>query len=86
VRLHGACVGAGIELAAFAARVHAAEDAFFGLPEIGMGLVPGAGGTVGIPRRIGAQRAARWMLSGARLDRETALSWGLIDPEPATAG
>lgn len=81
VVLHGACVGAGIELAAFAGRVHAREDAFFALPEVGMGLVPGAGGTVSIPRRIGVQRAARWMLSGARLDRETALAWGLIDSE-----
>jgi hypothetical protein len=77
--LHGACVGAGIELAAFARRVVAARDAFFQLPEVSMGLIPGAGGTVSIPRRIGRQRTAYLALSGVRLDAETARRWGLID-------
>ena len=79
VFVHGACVGAGVELPAFARRVVAAEDAFFELPEVGMGLVPGAGGTVSIPRRIGRQRTAYLALSGLRLDAATALRWGLID-------
>jgi hypothetical protein len=79
VELHGACVGAGIELAAFARRVVARPDAFFQLPEVGMGLVPGAGGTVSIPRRIGRQRTAYLCLSGVRLDAETALAWRLVD-------
>lgn len=78
-RLHGACIGAGIELPAFAARVVAREDAFFQLPEVGMGLLPGAGGTASIPRRIGRQRLAYMALSGARIDVETALRWGLVD-------
>ena len=77
--LHGACVGAGIELAAFARRVVATEDAFFQLPEVSMGLIPGAGGTVSIPRRIGRQRTAYLALSGMRLDADTARRWGLID-------
>jgi enoyl-CoA hydratase len=77
--IHGACVGAGIELAAFARRVIARPDAFFQLPEVGMGLVPGAGGTVSIPRRVGRQRAAYLCLTGLRLDAATALRWGLID-------
>jgi len=77
--LHGACVGAGIELAAFASRVVAREDAFFQLPELSMGLVPGAGGTVSLPRRIGRQRTAWLTLTGARLDAATARAWGLID-------
>jgi hypothetical protein len=79
VRVHGACVGAGIELAAFAGRVVAASDAWFALPEVAMGLVPGAGGTVSLPRRIGRQRTAWLALTGARLDLETALAWGLVD-------
>jgi hypothetical protein len=79
VELHGACVGAGIELPAFARRVVARPDAFFQLPEVAMGLVPGAGGTVSIPRRVGRQRAAYLCLSGVRLDAETALAWGLVD-------
>jgi enoyl-CoA hydratase/carnithine racemase len=77
--LHGACVGAGIELAAFAGRVTASEDAFFQLPEVAMGLVPGAGGTVSIPRRIGRQRTAYLALSGLSVDAPTARHWGLID-------
>jgi enoyl-CoA hydratase/carnithine racemase len=79
VEVHGACVGAGIELPAFARRVVAAKGAFFQLPEVAMGLVPGAGGTVSIPRRIGRQRTAYLALSGERLDAATALRWGLID-------
>jgi enoyl-CoA hydratase/carnithine racemase len=72
-------VGAGIELPAFARRVVADRGAFFELPEVGMGLVPGAGGTVSLPRRIGPQRTAWLALTGRRLDAETALSWGLVD-------
>lgn len=77
--VHGACVGAGVELPAFAARVVARKDATFELPELSMGLVPGAGGTVSVPRRIGRQRAAWLGLSGARIDAGTALAWGLVD-------
>lgn len=78
-RVHGACVGAGIELPAFARRVVARPDASFRLPELSMGLVPGAGGTVSLPRRIGRQRTAWLALGGAALDVETALAWGLVD-------
>jgi hypothetical protein len=79
VRVHGACIGAGVELPAFAGRVSAARDAFFSLPEIEMGLIPGAGGTVSIPRRIGRWRTAYLALSGRRIDAGTALAWGLVD-------
>jgi enoyl-CoA hydratase/carnithine racemase len=79
VRLHGACVGAGIELPAFAGRVVAAPGTTFRLPEVGMGLIPGAGGTVSIPRRIGRWRTLHLALGGATLDADTAASWGLID-------
>ncbi|MFC4376169.1 enoyl-CoA hydratase/isomerase family protein [Nocardia halotolerans] len=78
-RVHGACVGAGAEFAAFAATVVAAPDTHFLLPEVRMGLVPGAGGTVSIPRRIGRWRAAWLMLTGQRLPADTALRWGLVD-------
>jgi enoyl-CoA hydratase/carnithine racemase len=79
VATHGACVGAGIEMAAYAGRVVAAEDAFFALPEVQMGLVPGAGGSVSVPRRLGRWRAAWMMLTGDRLPAATALRWGLVD-------
>ena len=78
-RLHGACIGAGIELPAFAGFVQARPDAFFVLPEVSMGLVPGAGGTASILPRIGRHRLAWMALTGARVDATTALSWGLVD-------
>ncbi|MFG2780617.1 enoyl-CoA hydratase/isomerase family protein [Streptomyces prunicolor] len=88
--LHGACVGAGIELAAFAGHVVAAPDTVIRLPEIGMGLIPGAGGTASIPVRVGRERTAYLALSGAELGAGEALRWGLVDEisevDDATAG
>ncbi|WP_329242778.1 enoyl-CoA hydratase/isomerase family protein [Streptomyces sp. NBC_01478] len=77
--LHGACVGAGIELAAFAGRVVAAPDTAIRLPEIGMGLIPGAGGTASIPVRVGRERTAYLALSELELTAGEALRWGLVD-------
>ncbi len=77
--LHGACIGAGIELPAFLAHVVARENTVFQLPEVAMGLIPGAGGTFSISRRIGRQRTAWLALTNAELDAATALSWGLVD-------
>ncbi|KJE24311.1 enoyl-CoA hydratase/carnithine racemase [Frankia torreyi] len=77
--VHGLCIGAGAELPAFCGRVVAAPDTTFRLPEVAMGLVPGAGGTASIPRRIGPQRAAYLILSGLPIDAEQALAWGLVD-------
>ena len=78
-RLHGACIGAGIELASFAKHVTARADAYFRLPEVSMGLLPGAGGCVSIPRRIGRRQAARIIISGQDISADEALSIGLID-------
>lgn len=77
--LHGHALGGGIEMAAFADHVIAHPDTTFGLPELGIGLIPGAGGTVSLTRRIGRHRTAELALSGRRLDTPTALAWGLID-------
>ena len=79
VHLHGACIGAGIEMAAFAGRVVARPDTLISLPELRLGLIPGAGGTVSLPRRIGRHRTAEVALTGAPIDAATALAWGLID-------
>jgi enoyl-CoA hydratase/carnithine racemase len=79
VYLHGSCIGAGIELAAFAGTVEATADATIALPEVGMGLIPGAGGTASLPRRIGSARTAWLALTGTRLDALTARRWGLVD-------
>lgn len=79
VRLHGACIGAGIEVPAFASRIVADRTARIALPELRFGLVPGAGGTVSLPRRIGRHRTAWLALSGTTIDASTALGWGLVD-------
>jgi 1,4-dihydroxy-2-naphthoyl-CoA synthase len=77
--IHGATVGSGIELAAFTDHVVAAADTQIALPEIGLGLVPGAGGTVSLPRRIGRLRTAWLAFSGSSIDAATARAWGLVD-------
>jgi Enoyl-CoA hydratase/isomerase len=77
--LHGSCVGAGIEVPAFAGRVVAARNARLSLPELSFGLVPGAGGTVSVSRRVGRWRCAWMVLSGQQITAETALGWGLVD-------
>jgi enoyl-CoA hydratase/carnithine racemase len=79
VVVHGGCIGAGVELPAFTTHVVARPDATFQLPEIGMGLVPGAGGCVSIPRRIGRERFTALASSGTAIDAPTALEWGLVD-------
>jgi enoyl-CoA hydratase/carnithine racemase len=78
-RVHGACVGAGIEVPAACGRVIAHANVHFRLPEVSMGLIPGAGGTASIPRRIGRRRACYMAISGADIDLPTALAWGLVD-------
>jgi len=78
-RLHGACVGAGIEIPAAAGRIVAAADTVMRLPEVAMGLIPGAGGTASIPRRIGRHRTGVMALGGLDIDVATALRWGLVD-------
>ncbi|HLY56699.1 MAG TPA: enoyl-CoA hydratase/isomerase family protein [Stellaceae bacterium] len=77
--VQGACIGAGIEIAAAASRLTARGYAWFQLPEIGMGLIPGAGGTVTVPRRIGRHRMLYLCLSGRRITASTASRWGLVD-------
>lgn len=79
VHIQGACIGAGLEMAAFARRVTASPRAWFQLPELAMGLIPGAGGCVSVSRRIGRRRTALMILSGRRVSARTALAWGLID-------
>jgi enoyl-CoA hydratase/carnithine racemase len=77
--VHGRCIGAGIELSAFASKVIAAEDATFSLPELALGLNLGAGGTISLPRRIGRQRTLRLLLESEPLDAERAREIGLVD-------
>lgn len=78
VCMHGACVGSGIEVAAAAHRRVAAADSWFQLPELAMGLIPGAGGTATVARAIGRHRTMWMLLSGRRVGAAQALDWGLV--------
>ncbi|MCV7028106.1 enoyl-CoA hydratase/isomerase family protein [Mycobacterium sherrisii] len=77
--VHGRVLGSGLEMAAFCGYVEAQKDSVFGLPELSLGLIPGAGGTVSVTRRIGRWRTAYLVLSGRTIGADTALDWGLID-------
>lgn len=77
--VHGRVMGSGLEMAAFCGWVTARDDAVFGLPELALGLLPGAGGTVSVTRRIGRWRTAYLVLTGRTLGAPTALEWGLVD-------
>jgi len=79
VEVHGPSAGSGVELAAFAGLVRAHRDATFVLPELGLGLIPGAGGTISLPSRIGRHRTAWLALTGRPIDADVALAWGLVD-------
>ncbi|MGX1305422.1 3-hydroxyacyl-CoA dehydrogenase/enoyl-CoA hydratase/3-hydroxybutyryl-CoA epimerase [Amorphus suaedae] len=79
--LNGTALGGGYELALGCHTRIAAdrEDARFGLPEAGLGLMPGAGGTQRLPRLIGLEAAAGLILPGKVLDTAAALNAGLLD-------
>lgn len=77
--VHGRVLGSGLEMAAFCGHVQATADCVLGLPELSLGLIPGAGGTVSVTRRVGRWRTAHLVLSGRTIDAPTALRWGLID-------
>ncbi|CRZ17015.1 enoyl-CoA hydratase/isomerase family protein [Mycolicibacterium neworleansense] len=77
--VHGQVLGSGLEMACYCGWVSCHPDATLGLPELALGLIPGAGGTVSITRRIGRWRTAYLVLSGRTIGAATALAWGLID-------
>ncbi|MFC5428897.1 3-hydroxyacyl-CoA dehydrogenase NAD-binding domain-containing protein [Paraburkholderia denitrificans] len=77
--LHGAALGGGLEVALAAHYRLAVEGAKFGLPEVQLGLLPGAGGTQRTPRLIGAEAALSLMLSGRHASAQEALKLGLVD-------
>jgi enoyl-CoA hydratase/carnithine racemase len=68
-----------LEMAAYCGWVQAHPDTVLGLPELSLGLLPGAGGTVSVTRRIGRWRTAYLVLSGRTIDAQTALRWSLVD-------
>jgi len=77
--VEGFALGGGCELALCCDLIIASATATFGLPEVGLGLIPGEGGTQLLPRRIGLNKAADLVLTGRRVDAEEAQQLGLAD-------
>jgi 3-hydroxyacyl-CoA dehydrogenase len=81
--LHGAALGGGFELALGCDALVAALGTVVGLPEVTLGIIPGAGGTQRLPRIVGVPRAIQMVCSGERVPSAAALSAGLVDEEAA---
>lgn len=77
--IHGTALGGGLETAMACHYRCAVQDARFGLPEVNLGLLPGAGGTQRLPRLIGVEAALDMMISGRPIGAGQALETGLID-------
>jgi 3-hydroxyacyl-CoA dehydrogenase len=77
--IHGTALGGGFEVALTCHYRVAVPSAKFGLPEIKLGLIPGAGGTQRLPRLSGVENALNTILSGTPFDAKQALEWGVID-------
>lgn len=77
--LHGVALGGGLELAMGCDYRVAAPDTMVGLPEVSLGMIPGAGGTQQLPRLIGQSRAIDLICRAARIPAHEALPLGLVD-------
>ncbi len=77
--VEGFALAGGCELVLACDLVVAAENAWFGLPEVSRGLVAGSGGLVRLPRRIPTAIALEYALTGERMDAATAHAWGLVN-------
>ena len=84
--VNGFALGGGLELALACDFIYAADNAKFGLPECTLGIMPGFGGTVRLPRRVGVGLAREMAMSGSMISSTEALSCGLANkvvPLPA---
>jgi 3-hydroxyacyl-CoA dehydrogenase len=77
--VHGTALGGGLEVTLACHYRVGVKDARFGLPEVKLGLLPGAGGTQRLPRVVGVEKALSMMVSGDPIRAEEALKYGLID-------
>jgi 3-hydroxyacyl-CoA dehydrogenase len=77
--IHGTALGGGLETALGCHYRVAAPSAKLGLPEVKLGIIPGAGGTVRLPRVMGVQKALEMMTSGNPISARQALAGGLVD-------
>jgi enoyl-CoA hydratase len=77
--VNGFALGGGCELALCCDFIYASKNAKLGLPEVGLGVIPGLGGTQRLPRRIGLARASELLFTGAVVDADEALRIGLVN-------
>jgi enoyl-CoA hydratase len=77
--VEGFALAGGCELALACDLIVAAQNAWFGLPEVSRGLVAGSGGLVRLPRRIPSAIALEYALTGERMEASTAHHWGLVN-------
>lgn len=77
--LHGYVLGSGMEIALFCDLRIGSPDVVFGLPEVGLGILPGAGGTQTLPRILGLSGAMDMLMTGRRMDAEEALAKGVLN-------
>ncbi len=77
--VNGFALGGGLELALACDFIYASEKAKFGFPEVGLGIIPGFGGTQNLPRLIGANRASELIFSGRVITAAKAHEWGIVN-------
>jgi enoyl-CoA hydratase/carnithine racemase len=84
--INGAAYGGGCEMALACDFIYASRLARFALPEVTLGIMPGAGGTQNLPRAVGERRAKELLLTGKPWSAEEALRWGMANRvcEPET--
>jgi 2-oxoglutaroyl-CoA hydrolase len=85
-KLRGYCLGVGLELALSCDFRVAADDVQLGLPEVGLGMIPGSGGTQRLARLVGLGRAKDVVMRRRRISAEEALAWGLVSEVVPAAG
>src|SRR5688500_14376765 len=77
--VHGAAMGGGCEMTLACDFAYAADTARFGLPEVGLGIMPGLGGTQLLTRAVGPRRAIEILTSGRPFSAQEALDWGVVN-------
>lgn len=77
--VNGFAMGGGFEFALCCDLIVAANEAFLGLPEVGLGIIPGGGGTQNLPRIIGKNKAKELIYTGRKISGQTAFEWGIVN-------
>ena len=75
----GACLGGGLELALACDFIVSSENAMFGFPESSIGIIPGAGGTQRLTRKVGSSKAMKWIFTADKFTAKQAFQEGVVD-------